>query len=161
MRSIFVRSQQNRQVRQNNSKNSVSRNVMKIGPARAALFHAARQREDRYTWYNNTNFFQCTTVPSSPGSPHYRGFTVTLRHTTLGRNPLDECSTRRRKPYLTTRKIHNGHASILGGIQIRNPRKRGGRGTKPCTARYGEANSRLFCNKLTRKPYRSVFRHTM
>jgi len=29
------------------------------------------------------------TAPSAPGS-HYRGFTITLRHTTLGRTPLDE-----------------------------------------------------------------------
>ena len=28
--------------------------------------------------------------PSGPGSPHYRGFTITLRHTTVGRTPLDE-----------------------------------------------------------------------
>jgi len=27
---------------------------------------------------------------SGPESPHCRGFTVTLRHTTLGRTPLDE-----------------------------------------------------------------------
>jgi hypothetical protein len=25
------------------------------------------------------------TAPSGPGPPHYRGFTITLRHTTLGR----------------------------------------------------------------------------
>jgi hypothetical protein len=30
--------------------------------------------------------------PSGPGRPHYRGFTITLRHTTLGRTPLDEWS---------------------------------------------------------------------
>jgi hypothetical protein len=30
------------------------------------------------------------TAPSGPGLPHYRGFTITLRHTTLGRTPLDE-----------------------------------------------------------------------
>jgi hypothetical protein len=29
------------------------------------------------------------TAPSVPGPPHYRGFTITLRHTTLGRTPLD------------------------------------------------------------------------
>jgi len=27
--------------------------------------------------------------PIGPGPPHYPGFTVTLRHTTLGRTPLD------------------------------------------------------------------------
>jgi len=28
--------------------------------------------------------------PSGQGPPHYQGFTITLRHTTLGRTPLDE-----------------------------------------------------------------------
>jgi len=28
--------------------------------------------------------------PSGPRPPHYRGFMITLRHTTLGRTPLDE-----------------------------------------------------------------------
>jgi hypothetical protein len=28
--------------------------------------------------------------PSWSRPPHYRGFTITLRHTTLGRGPLDE-----------------------------------------------------------------------
>jgi hypothetical protein len=35
------------------------------------------------------------TAPSGPGPPHYRGFTLTLRHTTVGRTPLDEWSARR------------------------------------------------------------------
>jgi hypothetical protein len=30
------------------------------------------------------------TAPSGPGSPHYRYFTITLKHTTLGRAPVDE-----------------------------------------------------------------------
>ena len=28
--------------------------------------------------------------PRGPGPPHYQGFTITLRHTTLGTTPLDE-----------------------------------------------------------------------
>jgi hypothetical protein len=37
------------------------------------------------------NFFpHGATAPSGPGSPHCRGFTITLRHTSLGRTPLDE-----------------------------------------------------------------------
>jgi hypothetical protein len=32
----------------------------------------------------------------------FRGFTITLRHTTLGRTPLDEGPARRRDLYLTT-----------------------------------------------------------
>jgi hypothetical protein len=34
--------------------------------------------------------------------PHCRGFTIILRHTTLGRTPLDKGSARRRDLYLTT-----------------------------------------------------------
>jgi hypothetical protein len=30
------------------------------------------------------------TAPSEPEPPRYRGFTITLRHTTTGRTPLDE-----------------------------------------------------------------------
>jgi hypothetical protein len=37
----------------------------------------------------------------------YRGFTITLRHTTLGRTPLDEWSARHRDLYLTTHNTHN------------------------------------------------------
>ena len=36
------------------------------------------------------------TSPSGPEPPSYRGFTITLRHTTLGRTPLDEWLARRR-----------------------------------------------------------------
>jgi pterin-4a-carbinolamine dehydratase len=40
------------------------------------------------------------TALRGPGS-HYRGFTITLRHTTFGRTPLNEWSARRRDLYLT------------------------------------------------------------
>ena len=39
---------------------------------------------------------------SGPGPPHYRGFTIILRHNTLDRTPLYEWSARRRDLYLTT-----------------------------------------------------------
>jgi hypothetical protein len=52
----------------------------------------------------NNFFSNCAIVPSGPG-PHYRGFTMTLIHTKLGRTPLDEWSVRRRDLYLT----HNTH----------------------------------------------------
>ena len=35
------------------------------------------------------------TPPSEPGLPHYRGFTITLRRTTIDRTSLDEWSARR------------------------------------------------------------------
>ena len=40
---------------------------------------------------------------------YYRGFTIKLRHTTLGRTPLDEWSARRRDLYLTTHNTHDRH----------------------------------------------------
>ena len=54
----------------------------------------------------------CATAPSGPKPPHYRGFTITLRHSTLGRTPLDEWSARRRDLYLTTHNTHNRQTSI-------------------------------------------------
>jgi hypothetical protein len=52
------------------------------------------------------------TAPSGPGPPHYRGLTITLRHTTLGRAPLDEWSARRRDLYLTTHNTHKRQTSV-------------------------------------------------
>ena len=51
--------------------------------------------------------------PSGAGHSHYQGFTVTLRHTTLGTIPLDEWSARRRDFYLTTHYIHNRKISMF------------------------------------------------
>jgi len=45
-----------------------------------------------------------------PGPPHCRGFTITLRHTTLGRTHVYVWSVRRRDLYLTT---HNTHKSKI------------------------------------------------
>jgi hypothetical protein len=41
-------------------------------------------------------FFYGATAPSGPEIPHYRGITITFRHTTIGRTPLDEWSARLR-----------------------------------------------------------------
>ena len=49
--------------------------------------------------------------PSGPG-PHFRGFTITLRHTTIGRTPLDEWSARRTDLYLTTHNTHKIQTSM-------------------------------------------------
>ena len=51
--------------------------------------------------------------PSGPGSSHYRGSTITLRHTTLDSTPLDEWSALRRDLYLTTHKTLNIQTSML------------------------------------------------
>ena len=55
-------------------------------------------------------------------APHYRGFTIALRHSTLGKTPLDEWPARRRDLFLTTQNIHKKQISkTLGGIRTRNP----------------------------------------
>jgi hypothetical protein len=51
------------------------------------------------------SFFKCSYSRIGPGPSHCRGFTITLRNTTLGRTPLNERSARRRDLYLT----HNTH----------------------------------------------------
>ena len=51
-------------------------------------------------------------------------FSITLRHTPLGRTPLGEWSARRRDLYLTTHNIHKGHIRALGGIRARKPSQR-------------------------------------
>jgi hypothetical protein len=66
--------------------------------------------------YNNTSLYMSQQPPSGPRRSHYRGFTITLRHTTVGRTPLDEWATRRRDIYLTT---HNTHTTF-GDIRTRN-----------------------------------------
>jgi len=43
---------------------------------------------------------------------HNRGFMFTLRHTTLGRTPLDEWSARCRDLYLTIHDTHNRQTSM-------------------------------------------------
>jgi hypothetical protein len=60
--------------------------------------------------------------PSGPRPPHYRGFAITLRHTTLGRTHLDEWLARRRDIYLTPYNTH--YIQAPGGIRTRNPSKR-------------------------------------
>ena len=59
-----------------------------------------------------TTNFCGPTAHSEPGPPHYRGFTITLRHTTVGRTPLDEWLAGLRGLYLTTHNTHNRHASM-------------------------------------------------
>jgi len=49
---------------------------------------------------------------SGPGPPHYRGFTITLKHTTLGRTPLNELSAGGRDLYLTTHITHKRQTSM-------------------------------------------------
>jgi hypothetical protein len=66
------------------------------------------------------------TAPSGPGHPQCRGCTITIRHSTVGRNSLDEWTAWRRDLYLTTNNTYNRQTDIhaLGRIRTCNPIKR-------------------------------------
>ena len=51
-------------------------------------------------------FSRGTKGPSGPGLTYSWDFTITLRHSTVGRTPLDEWLARRRDLYLTTHNTH-------------------------------------------------------
>ena len=75
-------------------------------------------------WEAHGGFFMAQQALYGARPPHYRGFAITLRHTTLGRTALDEWSTRRRDLYLTTHNTHKRQTSMHpGGIRTRNPCK--------------------------------------
>jgi hypothetical protein len=67
----------------------------------------------------STIFSSGVAAPIGPGPLHYRHFTITLRHTTLGRTPLEEWSARRREPSLTTHNNHKRQTSMrLAGFEL-------------------------------------------
>jgi hypothetical protein len=57
-------------------------------------------------------FFSGTRILSGRGPLHYRGFTITLRHTTLFVNPLDEGSANRKDLYLKRQNIYKRQTAI-------------------------------------------------
>jgi len=57
-------------------------------------------------------FFSWLDSPRGFRPPHYRRFEVTLRHTTVGRTPLDEWLARRTNIYLTTHNTHKRQTSM-------------------------------------------------
>jgi len=61
-----------------------------------------------------------TEALSGPGPPHWRGYTITLRHTSFGRILLDGWSARHSDLFLTTHNILNRH-SFPGGIRTYRP----------------------------------------
>jgi len=70
-------------------------------------------------------FYQGATAPSGPRPPHCRGFVFTLRHTTLGRTPLEERSspTQRLLPD-NTQHTQETNIHAPGGIRTHSPSKR-------------------------------------
>jgi len=68
-------------------------------------------------------FFPFLNSPSGPRPPHWRGFEIILRHTTLGRTPLAESSARRREIYLPIHTTHkNRHPACLWGSNPQSQR---------------------------------------
>jgi hypothetical protein len=62
------------------------------------------------------------TAPSGPGPPQYRDFTITLRHTSLGRSPLDERLARCRDLSLATHNTNRRETSMsLAGFETAIP----------------------------------------
>jgi len=57
-------------------------------------------------------FYHDTTALSGPRPPHYQGFMITLRHTTVGRAPVDKQSARHGDLYLTKHNTHNRQTSM-------------------------------------------------
>ena len=80
-------------------------------------------------FYRLNSFPHGATVPSGPRPPHYRGFTITLRHTIFGRIPLDDRSAWPGDFYLynTQQSDINYH----GGIRNRKPNKRAAADPRP------------------------------
>jgi hypothetical protein len=76
-------------------------------------------------------FFRRRNNPSRPRRPHYQGFTITHRHNTFGRTPLDEWSARNTDLYLTTHNIHNRETSVLLADANPQSQKASGRTPKP------------------------------
>jgi hypothetical protein len=69
-------------------------------------------------WSNRAFLFPWHTVPKGPEYPYCRGFTITVRHTTL-----DEWSARRTDLYLTIHNTSKIDIHAAGGIRIRSTSK--------------------------------------
>ena len=67
-------------------------------------------------------FFHGTTAPSGPGPPHFRGFTITLRHTTLSKTPTGLVISLTQRFYLTTHNKHMRQTSMSpAGFELQIP----------------------------------------
>jgi hypothetical protein len=105
-----------------------------------------------------TNFFRLSNSPPPPrigatapgglGPPHYRGFTITLRHTTLGRTPLDEWSARRTDLYLTRHNTHKRQTSMPR--RVSNPQ------SQQAIARWLGLASFIYCVKRSISKIRTL-----
>jgi hypothetical protein len=90
-------------------------------------------------------FFCGATAPSGSGPPHCQGLTITLRHTTLGRTPLDEWSARRTDLYLTTQNTHKRQTPMCpAGFEPATPASE-----RPQTNALDRATTGIICSVIT------------
>jgi hypothetical protein len=74
------------------------------------------------TYITHVGFLYGSTALSGLRASYCRGLTITLRHTTLGRTPLDEWSARSRDLYLTTQNYQKRQTSMPGaGFELAIP----------------------------------------
>jgi hypothetical protein len=81
-----------------------------------------RSRYALWSWMNLRTFLHGTTDHVGPGPSHYRGFAITLRHTTLSRTSLDDWSVRRRE-LMTPKQSQEAIFHATAGIWTRSPSK--------------------------------------
>jgi len=62
--------------------------------------------------YTYINTFHGATASRGKEPPYFLGFTITLRHTTVRRNPLDEWSARCKHIYVATRNTYKRQTSV-------------------------------------------------
>jgi hypothetical protein len=118
----FLCTQQNRphlwENRTKYANHSVGKNVLDDSPGdfakwRQCLLTSTRLSGSHWMdcpkiWY----FFAGFDSHHQPRLPHCWGFAIALRHTTIGRTPLDEESTRCKNLYLTSHNNHRRHRSM-------------------------------------------------
>ena len=69
-------------------------------------------------------FYHGSTSRSGPGHPHFRGFTITFRYTTLGRTSLDQWPAQHKDLCVITHNIRKKQTFMPpAGIRTWNPSK--------------------------------------
>jgi len=122
--------------------------------------------------YHLNLFFYIMIATSRPGPPHCRDFTITFRHTTLGRTSLGEWPARRRDLYLTTHNTHNRTFIMLSaGFKPSIPASDGQQKDALDRASTGIGSTKSFCFTMGEQPpggqrsphyrgYKITLRHT-
>jgi hypothetical protein len=102
-----------------------------IDPIRLQRDREREREEEKERLIQREIFFHGMKTPSELELPYCRRFTITLRHTTVGRKPLEERSTRHTDLNL---RAHNNRLTLThlcpGGIGNPNPSKRAA--ANPC-----------------------------